>query len=93
MRPEECQDINPEPIQIKLTKGTKKADILKSTKNRGTNIWINEDYSKEILQQRVKAKIKESQGKRNKSNPKIQQTNNKRLSILPRRTRGYPYNR
>uniref|UniRef100_A0A1Y1K306 Uncharacterized protein n=1 Tax=Photinus pyralis TaxID=7054 RepID=A0A1Y1K306_PHOPY len=41
------------PIIIKLTSGMKKTQILHSSKNlKGSNIWIDEDYSREILEER-----------------------------------------
>lgn len=41
------------PIIVKMLSGRKKTEILKQTKAlRGTDIWIEEDYPKEILKER-----------------------------------------
>lgn len=41
------------PILLKLTTGDKKIEILKNSKAlKGTNIWIDEDYTKETQQER-----------------------------------------
>lgn len=41
------------PILLKLTTGNKKAEILSKSKElKGSNMWIDEDYTKEILEER-----------------------------------------
>lgn len=61
---------NTRPIQVKLTRGNKKAEILKQARNlKGTDIWIDQDYPKEILEQRKELipKLKEAREKGNKA--------------------------
>lgn len=54
------------PILLKLTTGSKKREILMKTKElRGTNVWIDEDYTRETQEERkqLMAPLKEARGK------------------------------
>ncbi|KAK5644937.1 hypothetical protein RI129_006237 [Pyrocoelia pectoralis] len=58
------------PILIKLRKFSKKMEILKHAKNlKGTDIWINEDYTKEVQEERKKLipMMKEARSKGHKA--------------------------
>lgn len=54
------------PVLIKLTKESTKLEILKNAKTlKGTDIWINEDYSKEVQEERKRLipKMREARDK------------------------------
>lgn len=58
------------PIVLKLTTGTKKAEILRNSKGlKGSKIWLDEDYTKEVQEERkiLIPQLKEAREKGNKA--------------------------